>query len=384
MKPLAVIGMGNAGSQVASRIGSEYSSLVDTITINSAESDLAMISDACYKIKIGGELAEGSGRDREKAKKYLQTSIIDIANDQKIIDILKDKKYVFIVSSASGGTGSGTAPLFYTALHGALFKIDAKIILVGILPDNNAGITDIGNALSYMKEVYSSNMPASTTYMLYDNGQSDKTDITDRENDVNNAIVKHIMLFSRLDFYHAEHNNIDDADLLNMVNVPGRMIIFGIDGKFSENDLESRSIEARLISANKSGMHAEIERDGVINTFGLISYLPADTKGYLHNYMPDLVKYIGEPVTSFYHIAVNDTDDRSMVYVVCTGLSKARARIDKLTARLEECAARVKQQADLQIDPAHIKMVKDMRKRPSDSDQNLADVFSGFMNSDEE
>ena len=102
MLKIGVIGIGNAGSQVALVAHKEG---IESMVLNSSEKDLAMVPDDMYKIPLGD--LKGAGKNREGAKKFLQEVAGKIISSEKFINHVGDKDVVFIVSSCGGGTGSG-------------------------------------------------------------------------------------------------------------------------------------------------------------------------------------------------------------------------------------------------------------------------------------
>ena len=86
-KKIASIGIGNCGSQVANVAEKKYGTLFDCIYINTSETDLSMVvtDNDDLKFKIGNkEEVEGSGKNRAKMKKYLETDIEKILSNQKL------------------------------------------------------------------------------------------------------------------------------------------------------------------------------------------------------------------------------------------------------------------------------------------------------------
>ena len=74
-KKVAIIGVGNCGSQVANLAEKKYGTLFDCIYINTSETDLSMVltDNDDLKFKIGNkDEVEGSGKNRSKMKKYLK------------------------------------------------------------------------------------------------------------------------------------------------------------------------------------------------------------------------------------------------------------------------------------------------------------------------
>ena len=122
-----VIGIGNAGSQVASLAVSEQ---MDAVVINSSENDLSTIPDNVIKFPLGD--LRGAGKNREEAKKFLKDSIKKILQTDEFVEFMDKKDVIFVVSSTGGGTGSGISPIL-TQILKKMFP-DSYVILVGILP----------------------------------------------------------------------------------------------------------------------------------------------------------------------------------------------------------------------------------------------------------
>ena len=85
MLDISVIGIGNAGSQVASLASEKLS--VPVLAINSSEKDLETIPSSIPHILIGDQ--RGSGKERLAAKKFLKGAIMDIVNNEEYMKIIK-------------------------------------------------------------------------------------------------------------------------------------------------------------------------------------------------------------------------------------------------------------------------------------------------------
>ena len=194
-KKIAIVGIGNAGSQVANMAENRYPELFDCVYINSSEADLAMVSERSeYKYKIGDrDEIEGSGKNRLRMKQYLKADINKILGDQKLQVCLSTKKYVFVIASAAGGTGSGAAPVL-TELLGQMFP-DANFVLVGILPQLGASLMELGNTLEFLTELYDG-LGDGTTYMIYDNDTTSNMPPTKALEAVNEQIVEDLRVLS--------------------------------------------------------------------------------------------------------------------------------------------------------------------------------------------
>ena len=67
MLNVGIIGIGNAGSQVAATAIKQN---IDAVVINSSENDLSTISNSIIKFPLGD--LRGAGKNRTEAKKFLK------------------------------------------------------------------------------------------------------------------------------------------------------------------------------------------------------------------------------------------------------------------------------------------------------------------------
>ena len=132
MLKVGIIGIGNAGSQVASLAYSELK--IPVMCINSSEKDLETIPDGIPRklISDAAAFSKGAGKDRSLAKSYLKDSIMPLISAEEFKTFMTELDVVFVVSSTGGGTGSGTAPLITSIINSAF--PDTKTVIVGILP----------------------------------------------------------------------------------------------------------------------------------------------------------------------------------------------------------------------------------------------------------
>ena len=115
MKEVGIIGIGNAGNQVAALASKELS--IDVIAINSSPRDLETLPDNITRFLITTkEDSQGSGKDRSLAKEYLKKSVTKLIEKEDFVSFIQKLDEVFVVSSTGGGTGSGTAPIFTSIL----------------------------------------------------------------------------------------------------------------------------------------------------------------------------------------------------------------------------------------------------------------------------
>lgn len=205
MLNVGIIGIGNAGNQVAA-LGAEKLQ-IPVIAINSSEKDLETLSAGIPKklIKDASGLSKGAGKDRRLAKQYLKDTILSFISGDEMKEFMKSLDFCFIISSTGGGTGSGTAPVMTTILNKTY--PDVKTILIGILPVDSEALSSHVNTLEYLNELYS-NLP-DQTYMLYDNDKLAGESSYHILEEVNEEIIKDIDVLRCTFNYTTKYDSID-------------------------------------------------------------------------------------------------------------------------------------------------------------------------------
>lgn len=335
-KKIAIVGVGNCGSQVAALAEKKYPELLDSIYINSSDSDLSMIAnEGAKKFKIGKkEEAEGSGKNRSKMKEYLMADIQEILEDEDLQQLIVDKKYCFIVTSAAGGTGSGAGPVLMEIMR-QLFP-DTNFILVGVLPQIGASLMEQGNTLEFLNELYDV-LGSNTTYMIYDNESTADLPPTKALEVVNENIVEDIKVLSGIDNYATPYESIDEADMESIITTPGRLLVVRLTKGLTEKMMEDHSVDEALIKAIKQSCHAETDRNKKVVRWGVITYFTEATNKLYTGELTGLLDFIGTPVERFNHNAINPTNENlNFMYLIASGLSPVNDRTKKVMDRIEE------------------------------------------------
>lgn len=335
-KKIAIVGVGNCGSQVAALAEKKYPELLDSIYINSSDSDLSMIAnEGAKKFKIGKkEEVEGSGKNRSKMKEYLMADIQEILEDEDLQQLIVDKKYCFIVTSAAGGTGSGAGPVLMEIMR-QLFP-DTNFILVGVLPQIGASLMEQGNTLEFLNELYDV-LGSNTTYMIYDNESTADLPPTKALEVVNENIVEDIKVLSGIDNYATPYESIDEADMESIITTPGRLLVVRLTKGLTEKMMEDHSVDEALIKAIKQSCHAETDRNKKVVRWGVITYFTEATNKLYTGELTGLLDFIGTPVERFNHNAINPTNENlNFMYLIASGLSPVNDRTKKVMDRIEE------------------------------------------------
>jgi cell division GTPase FtsZ len=336
-KTIGIIGIGNAGNQVAYLAQKKYGSLFESFYVNTSEADLSMVNvenTAGTVFKIGKDI-EGSGKNRFKMKLFLKENINTMINDEHFLTKIKKLKYVFIVASTAGGTGSGSSPILLNLLKEILPRIN--FILVGILPTMNASLMEFGNTLEFLDELYNKLDQSETTYMIYDNDTVvNKYSPTESLEVVNNAIVEDIKILSGVDNYATPYDSIDSADMESIITTPGRLLITRINKDLTEKNLEDQSIDEFVIKCIKQSCHAETDRNKRVVRYGIITYFTTEVNKIYSSRFEKLHEFIGTPVERFNHHAINDKDEAyNFLYLIASGLSPINDKIQKIVQKVD-------------------------------------------------
>lgn len=339
-KKAVVIGVGNCGSQVANLAGQKYPELFDSVYINTSESDLSMVtSNEGLKFKIGDKKdVEGSGKNRAKMKEFLQKDIERILGDEPLQELVKNKRYAFIVVSAAGGTGSGAGPILMEIMQ-QLFP-DVNFILVGVLPQIGASLMEQGNTLEFLTELYDV-LSDQTTYMIYDNESTAELPPTKALEVVNENIVEDMRILTGIDNYPTPYESIDEADMESILTTPGRILVVRITKNLTEKSMEDNSLSDMIVKSIKQSCHAETDRNKKVVRWGIITYFSNRVNSLYDPELTGLQDFIGTPIERFNHNAINESGKESLnfMYLVASGLSPINDRVKRVTDRIEELKA---------------------------------------------
>lgn len=337
MLNISVVGIGNAGSQVAALAAERLK--VPVLAINSSEKDLQTIPDNIPHYLMGDE--KGAGKERGAAKKFFKDSVMDMLKDEEVSDVF-NQEVVFIVSSTGGGTGSGTAPIMANVIQ-EVYR-ETKIILIGILPTLREALSTQVNTIEYMKELYETLSDA--TYMVYDNEKLAKLPTTTMMQRINQSIVDDIDVIRGTYQRPTRFASIDEKDAKNIISTPGRIVIVSLRN-LKEKDLDEVDLEDLLIEQFKTNPHCEIQRDKIVMRTGVISLLSDRLNERFDTNLGKVQTFIGTPVESFEHILIND--DRQLencLFLIAAGMTQINDRIRKISDRIEEINDQQNQRED--------------------------------------
>lgn len=289
-----VIGLGACGSNIANLFeGRGY----NTLYINTSLEDLSVFKGT-HKIHIKG--AEGAAKERKRVLQLAMETFPDII--QQIEGIIT-QKYIIVIFSSSGGTGSGLS----IPILRYLAQTNKICIPVMILPDGDVESTKANeNAYNTCAELMSIQGLGAT--FLLDNSKCDKFAI-------NSRFVSELDAFINIK-NSSMYGNIDMAERKQVLSCPGVAMI----AKTSK----AKSTSADIIQALHNGIYAEMEQKSAM-------YLAISTS----NKSLD-IKSITSELTSLYDQFVGYSEATSIM--VISGLQFPRKRLEKFRIKFEETA----------------------------------------------
>ena len=367
MLNVSVIGIGNAGNQVAALAKQAGFS---AMALNSSDKDLSTVKSVVTTLIVGDE--KGAGKDRNTAKAFIKESIREMLAEKYLDDVLVGQDVVAIVSSTGGGTGSGMAPMLQAILSNMYPQ--THFIVVGILPPVSESLAGQQNSLEYLQEMKKTN----PTYMLYDNGKHEKLGTVSMFHNVNNDIVEDLKVIRGDYQITTPYSSIDEKDSMKIYQTPGRLVVAKASG-FREKDVDEQSIEQRLINAVKSGSQVELETDRKVKRLGLIVNLSQNIYETMDATTPDIKKAFGEPIEGFEHIAISDQLE-SVAALLMAGLNFPDDRIVRTMQKIEEVQSKLTARKSSILDTIETESIAEIRSDGEKSvpAMDLDDILSGY------
>lgn len=287
-----ILGLGQCGSNIANLFeGKGYNSLY----INTSQEDLNSFKGT-HKLHIKD--AEGAAKDRRRVLQLATETFPEIIQQ---IDSIITQKYILVIFSSSGGTGSGLS----TPILKYLSQTGKVCIPVVVIPDGEVESAKANeNAYNSLAELVSIQGLGAT--FLLDNSKCDKFII-------NNKFVNEFDSFINLK-NSSMYGNIDIAERKQVLSCHGVAMI----GKTSK----TKSTSADIIHALYNGVFADMEQKSAM-------YLAISTS----NKSLD-IKSITSEFTSLYDQFIGYSEATSLIIV--SGLQWPLKRIERFKNKFEQ------------------------------------------------
>lgn len=215
-----IIGLGNTGSVIVRDIAKKNLNNVRLFAIDSQAKHIAIdhVSNVEY-IPIVADDNAGSGRDRERGREMFRFNLEQGKLD-KMLEECKNTDTIFVVSSAAGGTGSGSCPELCRELIDD--TSDRKVIPIIICPNMEDPDAYHYNTTDLMVELKDAKVGP---YVIFRNPSS-----SDYEK-INAEIVEAITVMLGNHYETTDNDSIDASDLNNILSTVGRMMVLSVTGE---------------------------------------------------------------------------------------------------------------------------------------------------------
>lgn len=314
-KDVAFICVGQAGGNIGTLFEERG---YNVMFINTSEEDLNILKNSTHKYHLKN--GEGCAKDRDKAKQLLAGDI-DPLIDQ--IRATITQKYVFVIFSSGGGTGSGVSPFLTEILidefsskedvvEGSLYKPEPEkyFAAVTIIPSDQDKTQAEINSYSCCQELLDIE-DLGSLFILDNNCGRDKLAI----NRIFVDALDHVLSIPSK-HKHVE-GNVDKAEL--------KRAIFETHGVAIANYLSrEKGNSAMLAAAVRDNIYAPIQGDKTVLYYVLSTTNKVDTNS--------LAQEFGEPVDIF------ATYNQECNIMLMTGLTFPYDRFAEITDKVKKQA----------------------------------------------
>ena len=329
MLKVGIIGIGNAGNQVAALALEKKQ--IPALAINASEKDLDTLSVKMNQIVFGD--SAGSGKDRSIAKGFVKNNIKDLFREADFKSFMEEVDIVFVVNSTGGGTGSGMGPILTDILRGYYAKDENKVFInIGILPTLGESVGAQRNTIEYLKEM----SELGGSFMLFDN-ETRSNLATNKQMDIINMEIVNMISIIRGDMSHSSpYGMIDDKDMRKIVSMPG-MIFMDVLTSIFEDTVTEDIDQLMLKHIAQESCMTKVDNDKIVKRLGFIVYLTSELHERFNENLPAIREQFGEPIEDFKHFAENTESDKlNSVALIMSGLSIPDNRIRSMINRIEK------------------------------------------------
>lgn len=309
-----IICLGGAGNNCAREIITTESLKhnVDVYAIDSVTSNVDMDSMSAIKfISLVSDENEGSGRNRARSQAMYEFHEANGDFDELYNAAAEAKAPVIVITSAAGGTGSGSC----VPLCKALIERNVKVIPIIICPNKNDPMAFHLNTNDLLIELGDLDV---RTYSVFENYKPGADYAA-----TNKEIVTFIEIILGKRYTKTSLDSIDDSDLNNIIEWPGRIMAFVAEGTSVEST--SREIIRKAYSSSQPGWGDKINDGTIMTAFSL--------KSMFANTDHDLVfaelrsRFDANNVFDEYrNIVVDDNDGKMTATVIIAGLPSPQTK----------------------------------------------------------
>ena len=302
-----IICLGGAGNNCAKEIiVSDKLEGVDVYAIDSVTSNIDMDSIGDIKfISIVSDEHEGSGRDRARSQAMYEFHESNGDFDELYKASENAKSPVIVITSAAGGTGSGSC----VPLCKALIDRNVQVIPIIICPNKNDPMAFHLNTNDLLIELGELDIK---TYSVFENYKPGADYAA-----TNKEIITFIEIILGRRYTKTSLDSIDDSDLNNIIKWPGRIMAFVAEGTSVE--ATSREIIRKAYSSSQPGWGDNINNSTIMTAFSLKSmFADTDHDAVFSELRSRFNK--NSVFDEYRNIVVDDNDGKLTATVIIAGL----------------------------------------------------------------
>lgn len=310
-----IIGAGNCGTQILKECANSPL-LTDDVTslyaIDSQTSNIELdLIDRIEFIPIISDDKNGSGRNRQRGAAMYKFHEENGAFDKMYAAAAVSKSPVIVITSAAGGTGSGSCvPICQAMLNRGIQVI--PIIICPNMADPAAYHLNTNDLMIELDEA------GVETYSIFRNAKNDAD-----YSPVNSEVVRLIEIIFGKKYPTTTLDSIDDSDLDVILGMPGRFIAVSAEGNNVDN--LRKEITRKILNGAQPAWSTEDSQKGTfITAFSLTSaYADVDFK----DVFSDINKRIIDRYDEYKNICRNDNNGEMHATAIISGLPRAEMKV---------------------------------------------------------
>lgn len=308
-----LIGLGNCGSQIVKKAAS--SELLKDVKMYTIDSQVASVGldtiDRITTIPIVADEKSGSGRNRDRGKALYVFHEEHGTFDSMYKDAVNSKAPVVVVSSAAGGTGSGSiVPLCKTLINKGVEVI--PIIICPNMADPDAYHLNTSDLMIELGDV------GVETYSTFRNTKGD-ADYTP----INTDVVTLIEIIFGKKYDKTVRDSIDDSDMDVILNTPGRFIAISVTAP-DVNSLK-KELTRKVFSSYQPAWSEDESNNNTFMTAYSLKSMFADQD--FSNVFEEINNRIVHVFDEYRNIVNDDNNGNAEATVVIAGLPRAEVKI---------------------------------------------------------
>lgn len=357
-----VLGLGAAGNKaVALAIESEIIKEEDVILVNSTDDDIPDTYDGKVVILPGNTGGTGKNRKTSKAQAeaVINKQLVNFEDELGLVNGKEKYERVVMVCSTSGGSGSGSTPVFAKYIINTLHVPVTIMAFVGKSTD----IAGSRNTIEFLQEI-SEIENLNYTLIMNSDFMKSKMDYDDSriEIDANKHLCLLLSIFLGNTITPGASQNMDKRDQQTVTRTPGYMVI--ASHHFDERvKNEQTVIDSLKLTLDDSLKCPDPSSSGFVN-FGLIATAETnDELKYLNAAEAVVKEKFGNWMRYYTHRQVGD---RTTIDIIMSGMKAPTEWFESMYNSYRAASAQVDRTAST---------ITAGQKFALDDDSALADPF---------